>query len=126
MTQLLYLAWLRVDQHGWFKRDSKPDAVTVKAITSLPAAQGVSADCISTLVSRSFELLEVESDRDSDGPRRADQEQIEAAMPLLQLPGAKCMDSQWLCECIDKAGRGQLRNVVGKLCRCACISCVWA
>lgn len=111
VTRLLFVACLKVERYSR-SRIRNPSAQVIKALASLPAAKGVSADCISTLMLLLF-----------DSHKQEDAVNVNNLLPLVRLPNAKHINSQQLCELINAAGRCGMHDLVGTLCRCACCGC---
>lgn len=97
VTRLLYLAACDNEKGCDLSQPS-----VMASLARLPGAQAVSADCIATFTHNGI------SDK-----------RWQHLMPLLQLPGAKLISSQRLCQLILKAAQKNMMELFQKLCRCA-------
>jgi hypothetical protein len=103
VTRLLYLA--ACDTHEGIQL-SQPSVMT--ALARLPGAQATSADCIATVIHNGIA-----------------HKHWQHLPPLLQLPGAKLISSQRLCQLILKAAQRKMMELFQKLCRCAAEAVCW-
>jgi hypothetical protein len=102
VTRLLYQA--ACNTHNGIKL-SQPSVMSTLAC--LPGAQAISADCIATVIHSGIS-----------------HKRWQHVLPLLQLPGAKLISSQRLCQLILKAAQKKMMELFQKLCRCAA-EAVW-